>query len=211
MSLSTGVFMRIDNDEVLRYAGSEPDPVTLADINRLKPMLENIRPRHVCSRFSVESTDAGVSIAGMILTGEDIRGFLGDSCECWLLSATLGIEADRIIARVQKKSAGDGLIIDAIASAAIEAYCDEVQAGISDGLRRYSCGYGDLPIGLQPAFLSALDAQRAIGLYCNRENVMIPRKSVTAVIANANILDNCRNCKIKSECERRKAGDYCGH
>ena len=53
------------------------------------------------------------------------------------------------------------------------------------GLRtnfRFSPGFGDLPLAVQPAFLAALDAPRRIGLAATAGNLLVPTKSVTAVV-----------------------------
>lgn len=202
------MFENLGQDEILRYMGHRTGsamPELSGDMERLKYVfIQAVTPRHACSRFSIEKTGEGIHIpmAGLTLIGNNICEFMANSCECYLLAATLGIEADRLISLTQKKSISDGLIIDAIANAAIEAYCDELQYKIYGCLAaRYSCGYGDLPIELQSDFLSALNAQKAIGLYCSDNNIMIPRKSVTAIIVETSeTRTDCLKCNIKSRC-----------
>ena len=80
---------------------------------------------------------------------------------------------------------------------------------------RYSPGYGDFPLEVQHDFLSALDAQRAIGLYANDAFLLTPMKSVTAVIGVGNkppqgSKTGCEFCRIKDNCWFRKRGLYCG-
>ena len=48
--------------------------------------------------------------------------------------------------------------------------------------RRYSPGYGDLPLSVQPALLDALDAGRRLGVTLTESLLMVPMKSVTAVV-----------------------------
>lgn len=47
---------------------------------------------------------------------------------------------------------------------------------------RYSPGYGNLDISIQRELLKSLDAERTIGLTASSHNILIPRKSVTAII-----------------------------
>lgn len=60
---------------------------------------------------------------------------------------------------------------------------------------RYSPGYGDLPLDVQSSFLRALDAQKKIGLTVSENNLLFPRKSVTAIIG---IINSGSKKKIKS-------------
>ena len=47
---------------------------------------------------------------------------------------------------------------------------------------RFSPGYGDLPIELQRDFLTLLDASRKIGLTATESSMLVPSKSITALI-----------------------------
>jgi len=122
----------------------------------------------------------------IILAGDDIIDFLRGSSEIIIMAVTLGFEADRQISLAQKISMANALALDRAGSKAIEEVCNNIQAEISDKFQitkhRYSCGYGDLPLSIQPKILKALDTQRKIGLFCNENNLMIPMKSVTAFL-----------------------------
>lgn len=50
---------------------------------------------------------------------------------------------------------------------------------------RFSCGYGDLPVSTQKAFLQVVDAERKIGLHVSESCMLVPEKSVTAIIGIA--------------------------
>ena len=81
---------------------------------------------------------------------------------------------------------------------------------------RYSPGYGDYPIECQGAFLSALNAGRLIGLTVTESNILLPRKSVTAVIGisekeiESSEKRGCDSCKLRETCKFRKEGKGCG-
>ena len=47
---------------------------------------------------------------------------------------------------------------------------------------RFSPGYGDFSLEHQPALLSLLDTQRRIGLTLSEGGMMLPTKSVTAIV-----------------------------
>ena len=80
---------------------------------------------------------------------------------------------------------------------------------------RFSPGYGDLPIEIQGEFLQVLDAPKRIGLYATANNILTPRKSVTAVIGlSENKISKgrrgCVICSMKDACPYRKRGEHCG-
>jgi cobalamin-dependent methionine synthase I len=97
--------------------------------------------------------------------------------------------------------------MDALASAAIEALCDGIQAELAAELPegyyltgRFSCGYGDLPLEIQPEILAVLNTQKTIGLFCNQNNILLPRKSVTAVMGVTAVrqeTDICDTCRLR--------------
>ena len=80
---------------------------------------------------------------------------------------------------------------------------------------RYSPGYGDLPLDIQRSFLSVLDTQKKIGLTASENNLLFPRKSVTAIIG---IIDknikikkrSCIECSNYENCSFRRKGENCG-
>lgn len=102
-----------------------------------------------------------------------------------VFAATIGIEADRLINRYSLVSPSKALIIDALASSAIESWCDIAEAQIMNGKEhapRFSPGYGDFPLSLQKNILTLLNTQKNIFLTLNESLMMTPTKSVTAVI-----------------------------
>ena len=122
----------------------------------------------------------------IILTGSSIMNFLKDTKEIIIMAATLGFGVDRQIDAAGKISLSDALALDMAANDAINDICNQLQAELAQkysiGQGRFSCGYGDLPLDIQPQILNALDATKAIGLYCNESYLLIPQKSVTAFI-----------------------------
>ena len=128
------------------------------------------------------------------------------------MAATLGGGVEQLIRRKMTMNMTEGLFLDACADAAIEAVCDFVCEEILGGLspceyptKRYSPGYGDLPIDIQGAFLETIDAPKKIGLYVSENKLLTPRKSVTAIIGIAdekesNKKDSCATCAMFHSC-----------
>ena len=79
---------------------------------------------------------------------------------------------------------------------------------------RYSPGYGDWPIAVQPRLAAVLDTPRRIGLYVTDTFLMLPRKSVTAVLGAGRApvsgqRAGCAHCALRDKCEYRKRGESC--
>lgn len=106
---------------------------------------------------------------------------------------------------------------------AVEEVCDAVENLVKEKAAangcsitfRYSPGYGDLPLEVQNSFLRALDAQKKIGLTVSRNNLLFPRKSVTAIIGIVegeieNKKRTCKECNNYENCNFRREGESCG-
>lgn len=173
--------------ETVRYAlGTQPpfplpDSLTVPAQAAIDTVLRSCLPQYHSRILPISQ------LPDILLCGEDIRRHLAGCERCILLAATLGAQADTLIRRVQITDMNRALWLDAAASAAIEAVCDAAQSAISDQLRcgltsRFSCGYGDFPLAAQGAILELLDAPRTIGLTLSESGMMIPLKSVTALM-----------------------------
>lgn len=130
---------------------------------------------------------------------------------------------DTRIRYYEKISMTKAVILDACATMEIEKICnrvcEEIEASlIEDNKRltsRYSPGYGDLPLDVQKEFLSLLGAEKSIGLTSTPSSILIPRKSVTAIVGIIDIdnkrQDNsCLNCNKYSTCMFNKGDERCG-
>ena len=102
-----------------------------------------------------------------------------------VFAATTSIAVDRLINRFSKLQPSKSLMIDAVASAAVEDWCDIINSEISqkgETKPRFSCGYGDFSLSHQKDILELLDAQRKIGITLSESLMMLPVKSVTAIV-----------------------------
>lgn len=221
--------MQVDKKEVLRYLGYKngeiPENInSLIDecINEIK---EISHWKYVYKIFHINKSAEAVEVEGsnLIFRGKDILEHLKNSSMCAIMAVTLGSNVDMKIRYYEKINLIKSLVIDACASTAVEWVCDEVQKKIKEEAEsidlgityRYSPGYGDFSIDIQPKIINALDAQKTIGLTVSENNVMIPRKSVTAVIGfqDKRIIAHhpgCEKCNNAKGCQFRKGGNYCG-
>lgn len=209
--------MEQSKSEVLRYLGFSNQELS-QELNNLidecmAMMHEEVKPRHVCRTFGIDFKKTGIEVIGsiLVLQGDDILSHLAGCSNVVLLAATLGVTADTLIRRYEGVDITRALILDACATQYIEEYCDHVEEELrNDATKcklkltpRFSPGYGDLPLNIQPEILAALDAEKRIGLTCTGNLILLPRKSVTALMGQGEHAiqsrKNCGNCKSCSK------------
>ena len=216
--------MRLCREEALRYLGAAgADNALRQAMEEAAAWLEaRITPRWVYRVFHLTAEEGGVNLAGarVTLTGCLAQTLLTDCRQAALLACTLGQGWERLMREEQARDMARAVILDACASAYVEAGCDAAQAEVAarmPGLHltdRFSPGYGDLPLSLQPAILTALDASRRLGLHATPTYLLLPQKSVTAVIGLAERpqgarIRGCPHCDLREHCTLRQRGG-CG-
>lgn len=131
------------------------------------------------SRYNV-IRDAGIELPGNLAA----RHFR-DCDALYVVLATMGMESERQIKSRYAVSPTQGLILDACYSEVLERRLDEYERQKKEGgeaiVPRISCGYGDLPITAQKPLLMLLSPER-IGVYQNESAMLVPNKSVVALV-----------------------------
>ena len=172
-------------------------------------------------RLFDRGADGELAGTGFTPAGEDIRAFLKDCDQVILMAATLGMEAETLLRRTQAKDMAQALILDAAASAAVENVCDNLCADLEAAFApryltdRFSPGYGDLPISQQRELFRLLDISRRIGISLSESGLMVPQKSVTALIGVSDRPQSrrsrgCAVCTMFADCAYRRSGTSCG-
>lgn len=232
--------IKTDKKEIYRYLGyrgSEPDPNVAAAVDQCLDQLQSaVTPRYVFRKFEVEHiSGAGeadgadgadradgsevLRIAGTEIRSRALARNLRGCSQAYLMAATLGMGPDRLITRASVSQMSRAVILQAAAAAMIEAWCDEVNRMIireasSQGLHcrpRFSPGYGDFSIDHQRDFAQILRLQKEIGLSLTQTLLMMPSKSVTAVIGLSDeksdcLLQGCEMCGKRKECAFSRIG-----
>lgn len=213
----------IDRAEALRYMGwqSEPDAAFSALVDDCEQQLRKaVHPMMTYRLLPLERKENALSAGVLPLPGRDIARHLEGCDRILLMAATLSGQADQLIHRAGVSDMTRSLAMDALASAGIEQICNRAETIFHEKLPdlyftwRFSPGYGDLPLELQPLILQLLDAQKRLGLTVTDENILIPRKSVTAIIGlSAQPLKKgsrgCTTCRMREKCAFRKNGTHC--
>lgn len=178
--------------EVLHFlghrGGAVPEELQSAVTRCTRLILEAARPRCVYRVFPVEASQLVGS--GLRLEGADIRRHLEGCAEGVALAVTLGPDVETLLLRAQVLDMAQALVLDSVASSAVENVCDNLEADLRSAYAarglyltdRFSPGYGDLPLELQGPLCDALDTRRRIGLTVSGSGLLLPRKSVTAIL-----------------------------
>ncbi len=220
------IIEKINRAEAFRYVGIKgiPDSATLQLADECeKVLLAEMTPKFCWSYAAIsEYTENKIKLSGysLELTGNDVSAHLKDCCGVVLMCATLGNNVDKLLRQVQTQDMAKAVILDAMASATIEQVCDEAEKEISARLEnkhftwRFSPGYGDFPLDVQKDFLSALNAQKVIGVCVSQSGILTPTKSVTAVIGvHEKSIEkekhSCESCNMRDRCNYRKTGGSC--
>ena len=212
--------MKTDLQEVLRYLGYR-DQSAGEDVLRLiyeceDEMQSVARPRNVWRCFDISIEGGIVRIGPINAKSEDLAAHLVGCNEAILFAATLGAGVDYAMLRAQGgRNISRAAVMQAVCAAMIEQYCDEcgMEMAASAGARglylrpRYSPGYGDFSISYQREVLDILKGDK-IGLSLTEGMMLVPTKSVTAVIGLSSqesgcVMGGCMNCKA-SDCIFRK-------
>ena len=152
---------------------------------RYKRLLEAASCAYVAERFPITRCEDSLMIGDIRVFGSSFPRVARESSECFLMVATLGIGVDRLIAKEQHLSVSDAFVIDAMADALIEALCDTAEREITKGsvcAPRFSPGYADLPLEVGREIVKRLGADVRLGIGFTESGLMIPRKSVSAIV-----------------------------
>ena len=181
--------------EILRYAGVRGDGEEIrGEILSLLPNLDKcFLPKACYAELEVSVSSQGVVLGGVLVKSQSLARLLFGAKRAVIFAATAGLMLDREIARLGAVSPAKQLLADAYGTERVEAICDalcielERQYEGSKITKRFSAGYGDVPLELQKDIFALLDCPRKIGLTLNESLLMSPSKSVTAIVG---IIDN---------------------
>jgi hypothetical protein len=210
---SAGEFS-IDRREALRYLGcgnaasNSPLPPEMLDLLDAceAELRAALRPRVCWARVPLRfpapfTTDAGFGPVESVSLAKHLHG-----CHSALLfAATIGIGADRLVARWSRLRPSRSAVLDALGSSAVECWCDDVERELTKDEEkhcdRFSPGYGDFPLHHQKDLMHCLDMGRLLGISLSDSLLMKPAKSVTAVIG---LGASARTCGSKCMfCEKK--------
>lgn len=201
----------IKQSEVLRYLGYRGQRADEAITEQIREciheMLRVIQPRCVYRRFPLTFLEEDTMEAGgLVLKSRNLSANLRGCREVIYFAATLGNGVDRLMTRFGRLNITKAAILQAVGAAAMEAYCDQCQRSLEEDLQaehlylrpRFSPGYGDLPLAIQGRFLDTIEATKRAGIYLSEGDIMLPEKSVTAIMGVSEVNMHCRmeGCEV---------------
>lgn len=178
-----------------------------------KAVLEKASPKYLYVEKNL--------LCPQIMGGKDIESHLNGCEKAIVMCATVGSEVDKLIRISQISDMARAVVMDSLASVAVEQVCNAFDKIIAEKYSdynmtfRFSPGYGDYPIELQKIILQMLDAPKKIGLCTNDNFLLTPTKSVTAVLGlSKNPIERkkrgCAICNMRETCKFRRKGLHCG-
>lgn len=195
----------IKQSEVLRYLGyrgQKADEAVTEQIREcIRETLKVIQPRFVSRRFLLTFLeDDTMEAGGLVLKSRNLSTNLRGCREVIYFAATLGNGVDRLMTRFGRLNITKAAILQAVGAAVMEAYCNQCQRGFEEKLKeehlflrpRFSPGYGDLPLSIQGRFLDVIEATKRAGIYLSEGDIMLPEKSVTAIMGVSEVNSHCR-------------------
>jgi len=213
----------IEPGEVLRYLGlrGAADEAFSGQIARCTEKLREAAAPRVLWRLFDRAPDGTLIGSDFRPEGRAVARHLEGCGAVILMAATLGSGVERLLRRAQTADMAEALVLDACGSAAIENVCDNLCALLAERFfprsltSRFSPGYGDFSLEQQRELFAVLDVTRRLGVTLSAGGVMLPQKSVTALIgvsdgARAARKESCETCPMGESCAYRKDGERCG-
>lgn len=216
------ILNNIDRQETKRYAGLRKGhdfPENLVDeaCNTVMMLKE---PQTVWTVYPYDCCNACVQAAEEYhIPGQSLRKHLSCATKVIFLSATVGEAVEQAASDAFAKGEyALGMLIDAAATTAVEQTADELEKLLINkfaklGFKmtfRFSPGYGDWDLSEQDKVAKLANAE-AIGVTLTESLMLMPRKSITAVIGLCpDIMEEtpskgCNKCS-KLDCSMRRDG-----
>ena len=210
--------------EVQRYMGYHGITEIAPDMQeRINKAIDQVgaqsHPRIITKEYPVRINGNVITIYNgteeVNLESEALARNLKGCCGALLLAATIGPACDMLVRRASITSAADAAIYQAAGAAAIEAFLDDMNDKIkadyeAQGLflrPRFSPGYGDLKLDHQKDWFRLLDVSKQIGVELTDSLLMVPTKSVTAIIGIG--IDKAKtSCSGCSGCNKKDICNY---
>lgn len=220
-----------DENEVFRYLGYVPE-LTEID-NKIKVLIKNtiIESEKLYSALCIinteklirnEQTLSILSAPELDLNSKTVREKLTkNTFYLSLLVATIGEKLEQQVEKLfTEGNYTKSIVLDAIGSAAVENLADQLELKLVQQAEKYgylitprfSPGYGDWSLSNQREIIKATDAEQ-YGIKINSSQMLLPRKSITAIIgwSNGSSIENrcsgyfskCKEC-TKKDCKYRK-------
>lgn len=207
--------------ETLRYLGygnQEADNTVMALVEEcLEELQQAVRPGCMYREFPLNLFgEDGIDFSCFQTQSKHLTKNLKDCNQVLFFAATLGLLVDRLLEKYNRLQVSKAVVLQAATAAMLEEYCDRENEKLrlayeAEGryLRpRFSPGYGDFPLENQRELTGVLETGKRLGIKLTDSLLMIPSKSVTAVIGISDrkgicTVKGCEACE-KTDCVYRR-------
>lgn len=178
----------VDRNEVLRYARVAKNSFEMDKIldECIAEAEKQLVYKTCYSFFDIKLEENEIDLGFARTSSTSLIKNLEGCDRIVVFCATIGSGIDRLIAKSTVVSPARAVVFQALGSERVEALCDELCGYIAEEVgecsRRFSPGYGDLPLEIQRDIFASLDPTRRIGVDLGDNLFMQPSKSVTAII-----------------------------
>lgn len=210
----TDLEVRIELSEVLRYLGyraqkSPPTPEAMAVCRQMCEFaFELVRPAGIGLDYPAVISEQEIRIGDSLqISGARTIRRLGRISWAYLFAVTIGSKLeDEVNSLFERGEYTKSAVLDAAGSVAVESLAERVnqtvrqragQIGLIAG-DRISPGYNDWLLEAQHSLFPLTQGDR-VGISLNKSGLLVPRKSITALIG---IGTNDLKQQGKSECSR---------
>ena len=145
----------------------------------------NVTYRYAYVKVNFKYDDGLCCFDNLSVKSSSLSKVLKGSKEAILIAVTAGTSIDKLISKYEILNQSSAFYFDSIGSAAIESYMNYITEYICKELnvtKRFSPGYSDFPLEFQSLLLDRIGAKENIGIELSSDCLMIPMKSITAVI-----------------------------
>ena len=160
--------------------------------NSFKEAIELVDTKGVYIVRRIKEKKNGIRLfnSEIVLRGKSMEKLLYGSFGVIFMAVTIGPELERKISEdMENGSFERAIVFDVIGSEAVEAVANSfnsyllIQARQAKNslTRRFSPGYGDLPLEFQREIYRELSLSR-LGIEINEKNILFPYKTITAII-----------------------------
>lgn len=185
--------IKVDSEDVLRYMGS----LSFSDLNVISLAKEGLSKIYEVAdlkvlrdEFFIRQEEGCLDLGFMKTESAALFKNLEGCEKIILFGATIGVMADRTIQKYSLISPPLALACQAAATSLIEKWCDFLEdewekEALTEGYclkKRFSPGYSDFPLCAQREIFKALPLTAKMGMDLTESLLMVPSKSVTALI-----------------------------
>ncbi len=212
--------MEWNEREILRYLGhrGQEIPENVEElIKECERELEQMAsPRAMWKEYPLSIQDHVLDMGFLQTKSKSLERNLRDCERVILFAATLGSRVDVLLHRYNMIQMSKAVVMQAASVAMLETFCDEKNQELKSSYEakgwylrpRFSPGYGDFPLECQREIAPALEMGKRIGVNLTDTLLMMPSKSVTAVIGASRLPRNCtvQGCEVcaKRDCAYRR-------